>query len=190
MSEATVSTLPDNLTVLYSADQIRDRIMELAGEITADFAEETPVLIGMLKGSYMFVADLSRALPIPHHVDFMAVAAYGSGTSAGSLRLLKDLSVNITGRAVIIVDDIVDTGATLNHVRLLLEARQPKRLAAAALLDKKGRRRTDVPIDYVGFEIGEGFVVGYGLDLAERYRHLPYVALIDPSKGEETRSRD
>jgi hypoxanthine phosphoribosyltransferase len=100
---------------------------------------------------------------------------------------LKDLNVNITGRAVIIVDDIVDTGATLNHIRLILEARQPKRLAVVTLLDKKVRRRSDVPIDYVGFEIGEGFVVGYGLDLAERYRHLPYIAQIDPSKGEETR---
>jgi len=187
MSESAVSTLPDNLTVLYSAEQIRDRVMQLAGEITADFAGDTPVLIGMLKGSYMFVADLSRALPIPHHVDFMAVAAYGAGTTAGNLRLLKDLSVNITGRAVIIVDDIVDTGATLNHIRLILEARQPKRLAVVTLLDKKVRRRSDVPIDYVGFEIGEGFVVGYGLDLAERYRHLPYIAQIDPSKGEETR---
>ncbi|HUU46207.1 MAG TPA: hypoxanthine phosphoribosyltransferase [Acidobacteriota bacterium] len=178
-------TIP-KMNILFTTDQIRERVYELAALIDSDFAGETPILIGMLKGSFIFIADLSRALTIPHHIDFMAIAAYGTGTSpSGAVRLLKDLSVNITGRSVLIVEDIIDSGMTLAYIRRILEARQPRRLAVVSLLDKRARRTSDVPIEYVGFAIGDGFVVGYGLDLAERYRHLPYIAQLDPSQGEE-----
>ena len=176
------------MDVLFTAEQIRRRVGELATQLDADYDGETPILIGMLKGSYIFLADLSRALTISHHIDFMAIAAYGSGRSpSGAVRLLKDLSVNITGRAVLVVEDIIDSGKTLAYIRRILEARQPKRLAVVTLLDKKVSRKSEVPIEYVGFEVGDGFVVGYGLDLAERYRHLPYIAQLDPSRGEENR---
>jgi hypoxanthine phosphoribosyltransferase len=174
------------MTTIFTADQIRDRVTELAAAISADFEGDTPILVGMLKGSFMFIADLSRALKIVHHIDFMSIAGYGSGTThSGAVRLLKDLSVNITGRSVLIVEDIIDSGMTLAYIRRILEARQPKRLAVVSLLDKKVRRRAEVSIEYVGFEVGEGFVVGYGLDLAERYRHLSYIARMDPSAEEE-----
>ncbi len=176
---------PD-MRILISAEQIAERVSAMAREIDRDFADETPVLIGLLKGSFVFMADLCRAMSVPHHIDFMAIAAYGGGTApTGAVRLLKDLSVNITGRSVIIVEDIIDSGLTLAYIRRLLLARQPKRLAIATLLDKKSRRQTELPIEYVGFEIGAGFVVGYGLDLAERYRHLPHIAELDVSGPEK-----
>ena len=123
------------MKVLFTAEQIRVRVAELATQLTADFEGETPILIGMLKGSYIFLGDLSRAITIPHHIDFMAIAAYGSERSpSGAVRLLKDLSVNITGRVVLIVEDIIDSGMTLAYIRRILEARQPKRLAVVTLL--------------------------------------------------------
>ena len=174
------------MKVIITTDQLRKRIAELGTQIDADFKDETPVLIGLLKGSFIFLADLCRALTIPHLVDFMAIAAYGGGTSpSGAVRLLKDLSVNITGRSVLVVEDIIDSGLTLAYIRRLLLARQPKRLAIVTLLDKKERRQTDLPIEYVGFEIGAGFVVGYGLDLAERYRHLPDINELELLDQEE-----
>ncbi len=177
--------------VLITADQLRTRVAEIAAQIDADFANETPVLIGLLKGSFIFLADLCRAMTIPHLVDFMAIAAYGGGTSpSGGVRLLKDLSVNITGRSAIVVEDIIDSGLTMAYIHRLLMARQPKRLAIVTLLSKKSRRATDLPIEYVGFEVGGGFVVGYGLDLAERYRHLPHIAELDLSAAEEIPTRD
>lgn len=178
------------MDVVLSAEQIRRRVHELAKEIDRDFMDETPIVIGMLKGSFIFVADLCRAMTVPHHVDFMAMAAYGAGTTAsGSPKLLKDLTVNITGRTVLIVEDIVDTGATLSHIRRLLMTRQPRRLASVALLDKRTHEDPDLPIEYVGFRIDGGFVVGYGLDLAERYRHLPYIGRLNPTQTEETDTR-
>lgn len=174
------------MKVIITADQLRKRIAELATQIDADFKDETPVLIGLLKGSFIFMADLCRALTVPHLVDFMAIGAYGGGTSpTGAVRLLKDLSVNITGRSVLVVEDIIDSGLTLAYIRRLLMARQPRRLAIVTLLDKKERRQTDLPIEYVGFEIGAGFVVGYGLDLAERYRHLPEINELELTDEEE-----
>ena len=165
------------MEVLLTADQIARRVEELASQIGADFAEETPVLVAMLKGSFIFIADLCRAMRIPHHIDFMAIAAYGTGTTpSGAVRLLKDLSVNITGRSVLIVEDIIDSGATLAYIRRLLAARQPHRLAVVTLLDKRVTPEPELPIEYVGFKIGSGFVVGYGLDYADKYRTLPYVA--------------
>ena len=177
---------PRPMRVLITADQLQKRVVELAAQIDTDFANETPVLIGLLKGSFIFLADLCRAVTIPHLVDFMAIAAYGGGTShSGGVRLLKDLNVNITGRSAIVIEDIIDSGLTMAYIRRLLLARQPRRLAIATLLDKKSRRETDLPIEYVGFEIGGGFVVGYGLDLAERYRHLPYITELDLTAAEE-----
>ncbi|MEW5701478.1 MAG: hypoxanthine phosphoribosyltransferase [Candidatus Zixiibacteriota bacterium] len=184
---APTGTKPHHrMDVLFTAEQIARRVEELARQIEIDFADDTPVLVGMLKGSFIFVADLCRALRIPHHVDFMAIAAYGTGTTpSGAVRLLKDLSVNITGRSALIVEDIVDSGATLAYIRRLLSARQPRRLAVVTLLDKRASPEPDLPIEYVGFKIGAGFVVGYGLDLAERYRHLPHIARLDPAHMEE-----
>jgi hypoxanthine phosphoribosyltransferase len=174
------------MRVLITAEQLRQRVAELAARIDTDFKDETPVLIGLLKGSFVFLADLCRAMTVPHLVDFMAIGAYGGGTTpSGAVRLLKDLSVNITGRSVLVVEDIIDSGLTLAYIRRLLMARQPRRLAIVTLLDKKERRLTDLPIEYVGFEIGEGFVVGYGLDLAERYRHLPDINELELSDEEE-----
>ena len=179
------------MRVLITPGQLQKRVVELAAQIDGDFASETPVLIGLLKGSFIFLADLCRAMTIPHLVDFMAIAAYGSGISpSGGVRLLKDLSVNITGRSAIVIEDIIDSGLTMAYIRRLLLARQPKRLAIATLLDKKSRRETDLPIEYVGFEIGGGFVVGYGLDLAERYRHLPHIAELDLTAAEEMSTRE
>ena len=187
----TDSTPAHKMTTLFTAAQIRDRIAELADEISSDFEGDTPILIGMLKGSFMFIADLSRALKIAHHIDFMAIAAYGSGTShSGVVRLLKDLSVNITGRSVLIVEDIIDSGLTLAYIRRILEARQPRRLAVVSLLDKRIRRCTEVSIEYVGFEVGDDFVVGYGLDLAERYRHLSYIARMETEVEEEIQTSE
>jgi hypoxanthine phosphoribosyltransferase len=189
LTVATDRALPQ-MEVVLSVEQIRRRVHELAHEIDRDFMDETPVVIGMLKGSFIFVADLCRAVAIPHHIDFMAVAAYGAGTAAmGAPKLLKDLTVNITGRSVLIVEDIVDTGATLSHIRRLLLARQPRRLASVALLDKRAHGDPELPIEYVGFKIDGGFVVGYGLDLAERYRHLPYIGRLNPTQTEENDTR-
>jgi hypoxanthine phosphoribosyltransferase len=189
MTAATERSVPQ-MDVILSAEQIRRRVLEIAHEIDRDFMDETPVLIGMLKGSFIFVADLCRALTIPHHIDFMAVAAYGAGMSAsGSPKLLKDLTVNITGRSVLIIEDIVDTGGTLSHIRRLLNARQPRRLVSVALLDKRTHEDPDLPIEYVGFKVDAGFVVGYGLDLAERYRHLPFIGRLNPTQTEETDTR-
>lgn len=194
MEEQLLVTQPErtgpHMDVVLSADQIRRRVHELAREIDRDFMDETPIVIGMLKGSFIFVADLCRAMAIPHHIDFMAVAAYGAGTTAsGAPKLLKDLTVNITGRTVLIVEDIVDTGATLSHIRRLLMTRQPRRLASVALLDKRTHEDPELPIEYVGFKVDGGFVVGYGLDLAERYRHLPYIGRLNPTQTEETDTR-
>ncbi len=189
LTPVTERSLPQ-MDVVLSAEQIRRRVKEMAHEIDRDFVDDTPVLIGMLKGSFIFVADMCRAMTIPHHIDFMAVAAYGTGTAAaGSPKLLKDLTVNITGRSVLIVEDIVDTGATLSHVRRLLMSRQPRRLAAVALLDKRTHEDPELPIEYVGFKIDGGFVVGYGLDLAERYRHLPFIGRLNPTQTEENDTR-
>jgi hypoxanthine phosphoribosyltransferase len=189
LTPVTERSLPQ-MDVVLSAEQIRRRVKELANEIDRDFMEDTPVLIGMLKGSFIFVADLCRAMTIPHHIDFMAVAAYGAGMAAsGSPKLLKDLTVNITGRSVLIVEDIVDTGGTLSHIRRLLTSRQPRRLASVALLDKRTHEDPELPIEYVGFKIEGGFVVGYGLDLAERYRHLPFIGRLNPTQTEENDTR-
>ena len=165
--------------VLIDETALRQRIEELGEEISADYAGREVLLVGVLKGAVFFMADLMRRLSLPCEIDFMAISSYGEGTdSSGVVRILKDLDSNITDRHVLILEDIIDTGLTLSYLMRNLGAREPASLEVCALLVKHGRRETDVPVKYVGFEIPNQFVVGYGLDLAERYRNLPHVAVL------------
>ncbi len=161
--------------VVVSVDQIAKRVAELGEAITADYAGRPPLLVGVLKGAFIFLADLSRAIRLPLELDFMAVSSYGTATkTSGVVRIVKDLDIDLTGRHVLIVEDILDSGLTLSYLRKSLLARGPESLAVCSLLVKRSRRpRADLEIAYVGFEIDPEFVVGYGLDVAERYRNLP-----------------
>jgi len=162
--------------VVVSCDDLARRVAELGAEITADYAERAPLLVGVLKGAAMFMADLSRAITLPVEFDFMAVASYGSATrTSGVVRILKDLDVDLSDRDVIIVEDIVDSGLTLAYLRKNLAHRNPRSLEICALLVKDGLQRSDLDLRYVGFRIPPAFVVGYGLDVAERYRNLDAV---------------
>jgi len=165
--------------VLVPADDLARRVRELAEEVSRDYQDADLVLIGVLKGAVFFVADLMRALAVPCEVDFMAVASYGSATkSSGVVRILKDLDAVIEGRDVLIVEDIVDSGLTLQYLLRSLAGRNPRSLEVCALLIKPGGRKADLGLRYVGFEIPDQFVVGYGLDVDERYRNLPFVAAL------------
>jgi hypoxanthine phosphoribosyltransferase len=162
--------------VVVPADELQDRIAGLGKEITADYADRPPLLVGVLKGAFMFMSDLSRAIDLPVEFDFMAVSSYGSATrSSGVVRIIKDLDLDLTDRHVLIVEDIVDSGLTLGYLRRNLAARGPASLEVCALLVKEGLQKTDLDIKYVGFRIPPTFVVGYGLDVGERYRNLPDV---------------
>jgi hypoxanthine phosphoribosyltransferase len=162
--------------VVVSADEVRQRVAELGKEITSDYAERAPLLVGVLKGAFMFMADLSLAIELPVEFDFMAVTSYGSATrSSGVVRILKDLETDLTDRDVVIVEDIVDSGLTLAYLRRNLAARGPRTLEVCALLVKEGLQKTDLDLRYVGFRIPPAFVIGYGLDVDERYRNLPAV---------------
>jgi len=166
--------------VLVSADELQRRVSELGAEISRDYAERSLLLVGVLKGAVFFLSDLMRFIEIPVELDFMAVASYGSATdSSGVVRILKDLDVAIEGRDVLIVEDIVDSGLTLQYLIRNLGSRNPRTLEVCALLTKPERRKVDLPTRYVGFEIPDRFVVGYGLDYAERHRNLPYVAAFE-----------
>jgi hypoxanthine phosphoribosyltransferase len=166
--------------VLIDEDRLRARVVELGEEISADYAGRDLLLIGVLKGAVFFMADLMRTLGIPCEIDFMAISRYGAQTdSSGVVRILKDLDINIEGRNVLVVEDIIDSGLTLQYLMRNLEAREPASLEVCALLTKPDRREIDVPVRYIGFEIPNRFVVGYGLDFAERYRNLPYVGVLD-----------
>jgi hypoxanthine phosphoribosyltransferase len=163
--------------VLVPEDRLAERVRELAAEVSRDYVGKDLVLVGVLKGAVFFLSDLMRALQIPVEVDFMAVASYGSATkSSGVVRILKDLDAAIEGRDVLIVEDIVDSGLTLQYLLRNLAARNPSSLEVCALLVKPERRKVDLPTRYVGFEIPNRFAIGYGLDHAERYRNLPFVA--------------
>jgi hypoxanthine phosphoribosyltransferase len=166
--------------VLVSEEDLARRVRELGAEITADYRGRHPLLIGVLKGAVPFIADLMRELEVRCEVDFMAVSSYGSSTdSSGVVRILKDLDASIEGRDVILVEDIVDSGLTLHYLIKNLRARNPASLEVCALLTKPERRRIDLPIRYVGFEIPNRFAIGYGLDHAQRYRNLRYVAALN-----------
>jgi hypoxanthine phosphoribosyltransferase len=166
--------------VLVSADELQRRVGELGGEISRDYAGRSLLLVGVLKGAVFFLSDLMRFIDIPVEVDFMAVASYGSATdSSGVVRILKDLDAAIEGRDVLIVEDIVDSGLTLQYLVRNLGSRNPATLEVCALLTKPERRKVDLPTRYVGFEIPDRFVVGYGLDYEEHHRNLPFVAALE-----------
>ena len=165
--------------ILVQADELQHRIKEMAEEISRDYKGRDLLLIGVLKGAVFFLADLMRHLDVPCEVDFMAVSSYGSSTdSSGVVRILKDLDAPLEGRNVLIVEDIVDSGLTLQYLMRTLEARNPASIEVCALLTTPERRKVDTPARYVGFEIPDKFAIGYGLDYAERYRNLPYVATL------------
>jgi hypoxanthine phosphoribosyltransferase len=167
--------------VLIGAEELQARIRELGEEVSADYVGRDLLLIGVLKGAVFFLADLMRQLSVPCEIDFMAISSYGASTdSSGVVRILKDLDINIEGRNVLIVEDIIDSGLTLSYLMRNLESREPASLEVCCLLTKPGRREVDVPVRYVGFEIPNKFVIGYGLDFAERYRNLPYVGVLHP----------
>ena len=168
--------------VLISEEQIRRRITSLADEIERSYPDGEEIhLVAILKGGFMFMADLVRAMSERVTMDFMAVSSYGKGTtSSGQVRVLKDLDSNLEGRRIILVEDIVDTGLTLHYLQELLRARAPRSLKTACLLSKPSRRKVEIDVDFVGFTIDDHFVVGYGLDYAEKYRNLPYIAVLEP----------
>jgi hypoxanthine phosphoribosyltransferase len=180
MSPESASDDPRLGETIVSGEQLRARVTELGAEISADYADREPLLVGVLKGAVMFMADLMREITVPCEIDFMAVSSYGSATnSSGVVRILKDLDASIEGRDVLIVEDIIDSGLTLQYLMRNLAARGPASLEVCALLAKPERRRVELPIRYVGFEIPNKFVVGYGLDVGERYRNLDRVAALN-----------
>jgi hypoxanthine phosphoribosyltransferase len=165
--------------ILIDSEALRSRIAELGEEISAAYEGKDLLLIGVLKGAVFFMADLMRHLTVPCEVDFMAISSYGAATdSSGIVRILKDLDINIEGRNVLVVEDIIDSGLTLSYLMRNLESREPASLEICALLTKPDRREIDVPVRWIGFEIPNRFVIGYGLDFAERYRNLPYVGVL------------
>jgi hypoxanthine phosphoribosyltransferase len=175
---------PDLGELVVSEEELAARIRELGAAITADYAGRPPLLVGVLKGAFMFMADLARAIDLPVEFDFMAVASYGSATrTSGVVRIVKDLDLDLTDRHVLVVEDIVDSGLTLAYLRRNLLVRSPASLEVCALLVKEGRVKGEVDLRYVGFEIPPRFVVGYGLDAGERYRNLPFVCAYGDGEG-------
>lgn len=172
----------DNLEVLYDEKTIAQRVEALGKEITKDYAGKDLLMIGILKGSFMFFADLLKKVDLPLEIDFMGAKSYGDNTHPGEVRIMKDLDKPIEGRHILIVEDILDTGQTLTALYKLLEVRGAASLKTCAFLDKPARRTTDFYADYKGYEIPDYFVVGYGLDYAEKYRNLPYVAIVKDPK--------
>lgn len=168
--------------IYFTEEQIRARVAALGAQITADYRGKNPLLIGILKGSYIFLADLSRNIDMPCGIDFMLVSSYGnSAESSGEITIKKDVGQSVEGRDVLLVEDIQDSGITLHRLRALLEERGAHSIRICALLSKPARRKVETPIEYLGFEIEDKFVVGYGLDYAESYRNLPYIGILKPS---------
>ena len=171
--------MPQPGRVIISEAELKGRVVELGTDLTRDLAQERPILVGVLQGAFLFMADLIRATSIELTTDFIGVVSYAGGTSSGQVRIVSDLSVSIEGRHVVIVEDIVDTGLTLTYLKRTLEARHPRSLRVCVLVDKIERRKVDVAVDYVGFTIPNVFVVGYGFDYEGLYRNLPYVAALE-----------
>jgi hypoxanthine phosphoribosyltransferase len=167
--------------ILVDTDAIGARVGELGAQLSSDYAGRDPVLVSVLKGSLVFLADLMRAMDLPSSIDLMEVSSYAGTETSGQVRILKDLSKPIEGRDVIVVEDIIDTGLTLNYLLGYLADRRPASIKICCLLDKPARRLADISIDYIGFTIPDRFVIGYGLDYDERYRNLPYIGVLKPS---------
>ncbi len=175
-------THPDIEQVLITGEQIQDKIANLAKQVTEDYRGRDLLLVGVLKGAFVFMADLAREIRLPIEFDFMAVSSYGSATkSSGVVRILKDLDYEITGRHVLLVEDIIDSGLTISYLLRYLEARRPASLEICSLFWKKGEQAVPLEVRYPGFEIPPVFVVGYGLDYAEKYRNLPYIGVLKPA---------
>jgi hypoxanthine phosphoribosyltransferase len=171
----------DMESILLTEEQIRDRVAQMGAEISRDYADKDPLFVGVLKGCFVFMADLMRAVSVPCGMDFMVVSSYGSGVkTTGAVEIIKDLSQDIQGRHIVIVEDILDTGVTLHYLSRYLKNRDPASVTIATFLDKPERRRADVSARYVGFTVPDAFVVGYGLDYAEKYRNLPFVGILKP----------
>ena len=165
---------------LFSVQMIKDKVAQLGAQLATDYKGKNPIFIGVLKGCFIFMADLIRQVDIPLSVDFMVVSSYGDQTtSTGVVKIIKDLSCSIEGRHVVIVEDILDTGFTLSYLKCILECRNPASIKIATLLDKSSRRKADIKADYIGFACPDEFIVGYGLDKAERWRNLPFIAALD-----------
>lgn len=172
---------PDLETIVLTEAQIAERIRDLGEQISADYGDESVLLIAVLRGAALFVADLARAIVSPVEIDFMAVSSYGSSTkSSGVVRIIKDLDETIEGRHVLVVEDILDTGLTLKYLLKNLASRGPASLEVVTLLSKEGKQRVPISCKYIGFDVPDEFVVGYGLDYAERYRNLPYIGILKP----------
>jgi hypoxanthine phosphoribosyltransferase len=167
--------------ILIPSDKLQARVCELGTEIDRDYAGQDLLLLAVLKGSVLFLSDLMRCITTPHSIDFMATSSYGNAMeSSGVVRILKDLDQPLEGRNVLIVEDIIDTGRTLDYLVRILQARQPRSLEICTLLNKPARREAPVPVKYIGFDIPDKFVLGYGLDYLEKYRNLPYIAVLSP----------
>lgn len=176
----------DIRAVLVSEQQLKDKVAQLGAQISQDYAGKDLVLVSILKGAVVFMADLMRAVTIPCSIDFMVVSSYGAGTTTtGLVKIIKDLDSDLSGKDVLIVEDILDTGVTLSNLVPMLKMRDPNSVRICAILDKPSRRRADIQADYIGFQVPDEFVVGYGLDYDEKYRNLPYVGVLKPSAYEK-----
>ena len=176
----------DIRAVLVSEQQLKDKVAQLGAQISQDYAGKDLVLVSILKGAVVFMADLMRAVTIPCSIDFMVVSSYGAGTTTtGLVKIIKDLDSDLSGKDVLIVEDILDTGVTLSNLVPMLKMRDPNSVRICAIMDKPSRRRADIQADYIGFQVPDEFVVGYGLDYDEKYRNLPYVGVLKPSVYEK-----
>jgi hypoxanthine phosphoribosyltransferase len=176
----------DEVDILYSQEQIKNRVKELGLQISRDYQGEELLVIGVLKGAFVFMADLIREIDLPLELDFIGVSSYGASTiSSGEVRIIKDLDYSVEGKSVLLVEDIVDTGLTLNYIKEILKKRHPHSVKICCLLDKPSRRKSPIKAEYVGFSIEDHFVVGYGLDYAGRYRNYPAVCILKPAVYEK-----